>query len=202
MAFRSEPDGKEFHPSAVHPVVLEKWKRSRVLGAEPFSACSYRVKDKGPGRRRVRRSDLREFALACIRNLYRTVAGTNSLNSLSNEDCILPDVEKDESIRTTSSFPHPGAEYWMSHNPAVPAPVCDSGGGGRGHRAHRPGGVNPEHQTRAGEQYRAYGRLRGDTHLGAHPRERGLRVPHRTKHGCNSSSASSIMTRRGGLHEG
>jgi transcriptional regulator of acetoin/glycerol metabolism len=135
--------GKEIPPSAVRPVVLDSWKRSRAFGADPFRAGSSRVDDEELRRRRERRADLREVALTYIQDLYRIVAGTGSLISLGDEDCVLLDLETDESIRTTSNFPHPGtihsedtigtsgmgtslridqpvqiqgAEHWMSQN--------------------------------------------------------------------------------------
>ena len=100
--------GKEIPPESIRPVVLDSWKRSRAFGADPNRICAGRVSDEELSRRLERRADLHEVARPYLQNLYRILAGTASLISLSDEDSVILDLETDDSIRVTKNFPHPG----------------------------------------------------------------------------------------------
>lgn len=124
---------KEIQPSAIRPIILDSWKRSRQVGVDPFRTGCLSVSGEEIDRRKKARSDLREATVPYIDNIYRIIKGSGSLITLTDEDGVVLDVLSDDDVRGMENFPHPerfirrrSSARAASAPPCSPASRCRS----------------------------------------------------------------------------
>jgi sigma-54 dependent transcriptional regulator, acetoin dehydrogenase operon transcriptional activator AcoR len=98
----------EIPSSAIRPIILDSWKRSKNLGVDPLLTVFRSVPPEEFDRRKTVRADLREAAVPYINNLYGIIAGSGSLIALTDEDGVVLDILSDDDIQNLENSPLPG----------------------------------------------------------------------------------------------
>jgi sigma-54 dependent transcriptional regulator, acetoin dehydrogenase operon transcriptional activator AcoR len=101
-------ENAEIESSAVRPLILESWKRSKDLGVDPLLTQFRSVAADELEHRKLVRADLREAAIPYIKNLYEIIKGSGSLIALTDEDGVVLDILSDDDVQSMENSPLPG----------------------------------------------------------------------------------------------
>jgi transcriptional regulator of acetoin/glycerol metabolism len=104
-------ENTQIRSSAIRPLILDSWTRSRDLAVDPLLARFHSVPAEELEHRKMARADLREAAIPYIKNLYDIIEGSGSVITLTDEDGVVLDILSDDALQSMENFPLPGTVH-------------------------------------------------------------------------------------------